>query len=82
MTIKVEARRVVLSGACMVDEAEPLLAALLDDPSRTVVIDSDRIHTALCQVLMAVRPAIRVERADAFFTEHLLPLMVENEPLG
>lgn len=78
MTVKIEERQIMLSGSCTVDEAEPLLAALLDDPSRSVVIDSEKVHTALCQVLMALRPAIRVERADRFFCEHLLPLMVEN----
>lgn len=78
MTVTVEERCVVLTGSCPVDEAERLLAALLDDPSRTVVIDSNKVHTALWQVLMALLPAIRVERADRFFCEHLLPLMVEK----
>lgn len=78
MTVMVEERQIILSGSCAVDQAERLLAALLDDPSRTVVINSDRVHTALWQVLMALRPVIRVERADRFFCEHLLPLMVEN----
>ena len=78
MTVKVEERHVILSGSCPVDEAERLLAALLDDPTLTVVINSDRVHTALWQVLMAFRPVMRVEHADRFFSEHLLPLMVES----
>ncbi len=78
MTVTIDDKHIVLSGSCRVDEAERLLAALLDNPALLVVIDSDKVHTALWQVLMAVRPAIRVERADRFFREHLLPLMVEN----
>lgn len=78
MTVTVDGKHIVLSGSCRVDEAERLLAALLADPALLVVIDSDKVHTALFQVMMAVRPAIRVERSDRFFREHLLPLMVEN----
>jgi len=50
---------IVLDGRCPVEDAEPLLQLLQTSPRATV--DWKRcgyIHTAVLQVIMAVRPAL------------------------
>jgi hypothetical protein len=79
MTVTVLEERIVLGGSCGVEEAETLLAALLDNPSRTVAIEADRLHTALWQVLMAIKPQIDAQPEDAFVSGYLLPLVLDAE---
>lgn len=75
MSVKVEGKRIVLAERCGVEEAETLLAALLEDRERTVVITAEAVHTALWQVLIALGPRIEGRPADEFVLRHVLPAM-------
>jgi hypothetical protein len=79
MTVIVEDLRILLQGNCGVEDAETLLAALLDDPSRMVTIQTGKLHTALWQVLMATRPRIEADTQDAFVSSYLLPLVLDAD---
>lgn len=53
MSVVVEAERIRLSGTAGVEDAEPLLAALLDHPGLTIDIASlTRAHMAVVQLLL------------------------------
>lgn len=79
MTIDISADRIVLKGRCGVEEAEPLLTALLDDPARSVAIEAEKVHTALWQVLLATRPQIEGVFGDTFVARHILS-MLRDQP--
>ena len=78
MTVQVLDGLVVLAGTCGVEEAEPLLAALLDDKDRHVAIDTVHVHTALWQVLLALRPRIERTPDDRFVVRHILPVLLDG----
>ncbi len=82
MTVVVEAGEIRLSGRCGVEEAEALLRALADAPESRVVLAAERIHTAIWQVLLALRPRVAGAAPDPFSARHLLPLLArpEDEP--
>lgn len=57
MPIELGDDRAVLSGVCAVEEAESLLAWVLQHPGAPVeTADCEHLHTAILQVLMACRP--------------------------
>ena len=60
MPLEQDGTRIVLSGHCSVEDAEPLLAALQATPDATVDLTGAAwLHTAVLQVLMVVAPALR-----------------------
>ena len=75
MTIKLDGEDIILEGICRVDEAEALLSALSDHPTRGVVLAAERIHTALWQVLAACAPRVSGEAPDAFSQQFLVPFV-------
>ncbi|HEV7321815.1 MAG TPA: hypothetical protein VGO04_24690 [Ensifer sp.] len=81
MTVTVEEQEIRLTGRCGVDEAETLLSALSAAPHRRVVLDAERMHTALWQVLLAMRPTISGEAPDRFSADYILPLIAPKEEL-
>lgn len=80
MTVHVSKGLIVLSGHCGVEDAEALLAALLDNPASTVTIEAETLHTALWQVLLALRPAIEGGTRNSFASRHILPLIETRDP--
>lgn len=51
--------RIALTGTCPIEEAEPLLDALrATDAPRVDLGGLDLAHTAVLQVLMAIRPGL------------------------
>lgn len=82
MTIEVMPDRIVLKGRCGVEEAEPMLAALLESPGRVVVLEAERLHTALWQVLIALRPRVQGLPKDTFVMRHIMPLVLESTGAG
>lgn len=76
MTVTVSGNAIHLVGACLVEDAEPLLLALQADPTRGVdVAAATRLHLAVVQLLLAARPAISGVPADAFLRDRLMPLL-------
>lgn len=81
MTVIVGEREIRLTGRCGVDEAEALLSALSASPQSRVVLAAERIHTALWQVLVAMRPAVIGEAPDRFSSDYILPLLAQKDEL-
>lgn len=78
MSIQSDDSAIVLSGDCPVEDAEPLLALLLDDAGRPVDLEQvTRLHTAVVQVLLAARPRLRGVPAGTFAATWLLPLLLD-----
>jgi hypothetical protein len=75
MTVRVGAGgHIELVGACPGADAEPLLQLLLADPGATVDWrDCRSAHTAVVQVLMAVRPKLLGPPADAHLEDWVTP---------
>jgi hypothetical protein len=77
MSVVLDGATIGLTGDCGVEEAELLLSLLLADPQRRVELSgAHRLHTALFQVLLCLRPALSGSPADPFFAKWLLPLLV------
>ena len=79
MTVTVEGHEIRLTGRCGVDEAETLFAALSVSPQSQVILAAERIHTALWQVLIALRSNVAGDAPDRFSAEYILPLITRNE---
>lgn len=79
MSIEIAGTTVRIVGNAAVEDAEPLLAALLDDPARTVDLDhAAHLHSAVIQLLLAIRPTIAGMPAHPFFAAWILPLLDRN----
>ncbi len=76
MTMTLSEERIVLSGTCGVEEAEALLAALTDTASRMVVIDAEKVHTAVWQVLLAAAPPLQPSPHASFVSRQLAQLVI------
>jgi hypothetical protein len=81
MTVEVSGDRIVLKGRCGVEEAEPLLAALAERSDRVVILEAERLHTALWQILLALKPKLEGRPKDAFVLQHILPLVIDSGAL-
>lgn len=69
-----------LEGACHVEDAEPLLRLLRADPSRKVDLGAaHQLHTAVAQVLLALRPTLVGPAGDPFFERWLRPTLERSE---
>ena len=76
MSVRLDGMVIRLEGECRVEEAEPLLALLQEEAGREVdLADAGPLHTAVVQVLFALRPRIRAVPEDGFMTHWLLPLL-------
>lgn len=77
MTVRIAAGGcIALSGSCPSADAEPLLQLLLADPGATVDWrDCQGAHTAVVQVLMAVKPKLLGPPADARLEDWVAPVI-------
>lgn len=74
MTINVEPGLVALSGRCAAEDAERLLSALQEEPDCLVDLSAaTRLHTAVIQIIVAIRPKLRGVPSDPFLCEFILP---------
>ncbi len=81
MTVIVGEREIRLTGRCGVDEAEALLSALSIAPQSRVVLAAEHVHTALWQVLVALRPTVIGGAPDRFSADYILPLIAQKDAL-
>ena len=79
MSVVAKDGRILLNGECGVEEAELLLSAVLDAPQAVVVVKAQKVHTALWQILLAVRPRIEDTAGTGFEALHIVPL-IRNGP--
>jgi hypothetical protein len=83
MSARLDGNVILLEGACRVEDAEPLLGWLQADRGLIVdLTDAEHLHTAVLQVLMALRPAFKGIARDVFIREWLTPVLSEADPLG
>ncbi|HEY6514565.1 MAG TPA: hypothetical protein VIY50_00360 [Steroidobacteraceae bacterium] len=80
MTVRIAAGGgIELVGACPSEDAEVLLRLLLADPGTTVDWrDCRDAHTAVVQVLMAVRPRLLGPPADARLKDWVAPAITDS----
>jgi hypothetical protein len=72
VSVVVEPSAIRLSGRCLVDDVEPLLAALLEHPERPVdVAGIQKLHLAVLQVLLAAQREVTGLPDNAFVAQHL-----------
>jgi hypothetical protein len=75
MSVALESGVIRLRGDCPVGDAEPLLALLQDAPGRVVDLTGVvTLHTAVVQVLLALRPPVKGPAGDAFLHRWIEPL--------
>jgi hypothetical protein len=73
MSIRVTLDAIYLEGRCMVEDAETLLVALQQNPELPVDIGGlQRLHMAVAQVMLSIRPPMRGEASDIFLSRHVL----------
>ena len=76
MSVRVEARTILVEGTASVGDAEPILAALLEEPARAVDLSkATRLHSAVVQLLLALRPTTVGQPADRFYESHIASLL-------
>jgi hypothetical protein len=76
MSVRLIDGMVRLEGECAVEDAEALLALVLQNPSAPVSLrDCTRLHLACAQVLLAARSPIGEAPLDPFLRDLLLPLL-------
>jgi hypothetical protein len=76
MSVRLDGMVIRLEGECRVEEAEPLLALLQEEAGREVDLGAaGPLHTAVVQVLFALRPRICAAPEDGFLAHWLLPLL-------
>jgi len=79
MTISVDKKVAMLIGRCGAEDAEPLLLALQDDPGLVIDVGAaTRLHTAVVQILVALKPAMRGHRAHPMLQLFILPDTAEE----
>ena len=82
MGLRIDGDILHLEGHCNVEDAEPLFAWLQTDPNRVVdLAEAMYLHTAVVQVLLALRPRIIGSSRDPFIEDWIFPsLQAEGSP--
>ena len=76
MSVTLDGAVIRLAGDCHVEDAEPLAALLEGHGERTVDLASARrLHSAVVQALLVLRPRVEGEPAEPFLADHLLPAL-------
>ena len=80
MTVRLTSGTIYLEGECPVDDAEALAQQLSRSPGAIVDWSGcESTHTAVFQVLLAIRPSLRGTPAGDFVATHLAPLLARTE---
>lgn len=79
MTVRQTEEAIILEGRCGVEDAETLLLALQDRPDAAVdTATIEKLHMAVAQVLLALRPTIRGEPNSPFLVRNILGPMISD----
>ena len=79
MSVELSGRVVLLTGACGVEEAEPLLAALTAGAEQVDLTGCEHLHAALLQLLMASGVATTGTPSE-FIARWILPQRLQVAP--
>jgi hypothetical protein len=75
MSVRIEGERVRLEGDCGAADAEALCAALAGGDGRVVEVSAaGRLHTAVVQALVALRPTVSGKFSDPFLGRYVTAL--------
>jgi hypothetical protein len=75
---RLESGTIVLEGRCPVEDAETLFQLLQETPEAACDwAQCSRLHTAVLQVLLVARPALRGPCADLWLEQWFQPAMHE-----
>ncbi len=81
MSVSIAPDRIMLSGAATVEDAEPLLAALLEYPAHDVDVSAlTRAHLAVVQLLHAARRPIVGQPEDGALPGMALTALIQIKP--
>ena len=80
MSVSFEGGVIRIEGGAAVEDAETLLSLLQSHEAPVDLSHCASLHTAVFQVLLALRPAITGVPPDAFARDHLLPLLSSALP--
>ncbi len=81
MSVRLDGPVIRLEGACRVEDAEPLLSFLQEEPGRVVDLSAaGGLHAAVVQVLLALRPPLAGPPGDPFTAHWLAPLLAGPPP--
>jgi len=76
MSVRLADGIIHVEGAGEVADAEPILAALVDDHASTVDLSrAGRLHSAIVQLLLALRPRVIGTPSDPFYASHIVTLL-------
>jgi len=76
MSIRISGDTIHVEGPAQVADAEPLLSALLENPSRTVdLTGAAHLHSAVIQLLLMLRPHRTGNPNDPFYVSQIVPLL-------
>jgi hypothetical protein len=79
MSVRLDRDSIILSGTCSVDDAEPLLALLRDNPGCAVDLGgAHHLHAAVLQVLLANPRDLAGPAGDAFLQGWIVPHLASN----
>ena len=74
MSVVLRDGSILLAGDCGVEEAEALVGLIQGNPgARVDVGQAGAVHTALWQVLLALRPEVTGEPGDPFIRRWIAP---------
>jgi anti-anti-sigma regulatory factor len=83
MSVRLDGNIIVLEGICRVEDAEPLLRWLQADPGCLVDLsEAEHLHTAVIQVLMALKPVLKGTAKDAFLRNCITSAFATMNPSG
>ncbi len=72
MSIRIEGDVIFLEGRCSVEDAETLLLALQEQPNANVsVAKVQKVHMAVLQILLALKPPIQGTAASPFLSQNI-----------
>ncbi len=76
MSVRLEADKIVLSGNCTVEDAEPLLSMMQRNPDFPVdIAGATHLHAAVLQLLMAFGREPIGQTSDSFLNRWIVPLL-------
>jgi hypothetical protein len=76
MSVEVAGDTIRIVGNAPVEDAEPILAALHENPLRGIdLAQAGHLHSAVVQILLAARAPITGTPAYPFFVTYVLPLL-------
>ncbi|MCE7798161.1 hypothetical protein LWE61_16590 [Sphingobium sufflavum] len=83
MSVRIDGRTILLEGRCSVEDAETLLLALQEQPDASVSVEKvQKIHMAVLQILLALKPEIMGADASLFLSQNIFRSLIWNSDTG